>query len=102
MERRVWIEPEATEELAEARDWYEEQVDGLGYDLVEAVHDAIDRLRATPDGSTPLPQVDESLPLRHVFVKRFPYTIVFLDLGTEARVIAIAHQKRRPGYWRRR
>jgi len=30
---------------------------------------------------------------------RFPYAMIFMDLGTEIRVLAVAHAKRRPGYW---
>jgi hypothetical protein len=25
--------------------------------------------------------------------------VIFMDLGTEIRVLAVAHAKRRPGYW---
>ena len=34
-----------------------------------------------------------------LYFKRFPYTLVFRIQGESVRVIAIAHQSRRPGYW---
>lgn len=34
-----------------------------------------------------------------IFFKRFPYTLVFKIQDASVRVIAIAHQSRRPGYW---
>jgi toxin ParE1/3/4 len=34
-----------------------------------------------------------------LYLKRFPYTLVFRIQGESIRVIAIAHQSRRPGYW---
>ena len=34
-----------------------------------------------------------------LYLKRFPYTLVFRIQGEFIRVIAIAHQSRRPGYW---
>lgn len=34
-----------------------------------------------------------------LYFKRFPYTLVFRIQGASLRVIAIAHQSRRPGYW---
>ncbi|MHB9119774.1 MAG: type II toxin-antitoxin system RelE/ParE family toxin [Burkholderiales bacterium] len=34
-----------------------------------------------------------------LYFKRFPYTLVFRIQGTSVRVIAIAHQSRRPVYW---
>ena len=34
-----------------------------------------------------------------VGVKSSADAVVFMDLGTEVRVVAVAHTKRRPGYW---
>lgn len=34
-----------------------------------------------------------------LYLKRFPYTLVFRIEGEFVRVIAVAHQSRRPGYW---
>ena len=34
-----------------------------------------------------------------LYFKRFPHTLIFRVHGDELRVIAIAHQSRRPGYW---
>ena len=37
-------------------------------------------------------------------VKRFPYHIVYINLETETtiRVLAVAHDRRKPGYWKSR
>jgi plasmid stabilization system protein ParE len=35
-------------------------------------------------------------------LRRFPYTIIYQVTPEEVRVIALAHQSRRPGYWRGR
>jgi len=35
-------------------------------------------------------------------LKRFPYTIFYIDLDEQIWVGAVAHQSRRPGYWARR
>lgn len=32
-------------------------------------------------------------------VAGFPYSMAFVELENELRVIAIAHDKRKPGYW---
>lgn len=34
-----------------------------------------------------------------LYLKRFPYTLVFRIGRESVRVIAVAHQSRRPGYW---
>lgn len=38
---------------------------------------------------------------RYVF-PRFPYSLVYRLSGDDVEVIAVAHGKRRPGYWRSR
>jgi plasmid stabilization system protein ParE len=39
---------------------------------------------------------------RRVVLRRFPYFIVFLDWQDEVHIVAVAHAKRRPGYWKKR
>jgi len=39
---------------------------------------------------------------RRVFPKKFHFSIVYLHLGTEVLIIAIAPESRKPGYWRSR
>jgi plasmid stabilization system protein ParE len=34
-----------------------------------------------------------------LYLKRFPYTLIFRVQGESVRVIAIAHHSRHPGYW---
>jgi hypothetical protein len=33
---------------------------------------------------------------------RFPYRVVSLETGSDVLVVAVAHDRRRPGYWTRR
>ena len=39
---------------------------------------------------------------RRELLNDFPYSIVFRETLHEIQVIALAHGKRRPGYWRKR
>jgi len=38
---------------------------------------------------------------RYIF-RRFPYTIIYQVLEDELRILAVAHHRRRPGYWAER
>lgn len=93
----VRIEPEADDEIRAAAEWYEARRPGLGHAFVEAVDEAIGRIIELPDAAVPVPGV--SLPVRRVFTKRFPYSIVFMLVEDEIVVVAIAHMKREPRYW---
>lgn len=39
---------------------------------------------------------------RRYLLRRFPYSIIYQIAGDELRVIAVAHHRRRPGYWAHR
>ena len=39
---------------------------------------------------------------RRLLLRHFPYAIVHTVAAQEIRVLAVAHQSRRPGYWRNR
>ena len=39
---------------------------------------------------------------RRVVLQRFPYFIVFFDWQDEVYIVAVAHAKMRPGYWKER
>jgi hypothetical protein len=35
-------------------------------------------------------------------VQRFPFSIIYLDKPEAVNVLAVAHNKQRPGYWTKR
>ncbi len=39
---------------------------------------------------------------RRVILKRFPFSVVFRERLHDIQIIAVAHAKRRPGYWAKR
>jgi plasmid stabilization system protein ParE len=99
--KRVRLSPEAAEELTHVEEWYYERA-GLGAEFVLAVRAAAARIaqmpRSFPLASTVAPEIE----VRRCVLKRFPYSIFFIDLESEIRILAIAHGRRRPGYWRSR
>ena len=95
----VRVEPEAKHELAAAAAWYEEQREGLGLELVAEV-DAVFAAIARSPGRFPLyPRVTQELGVRRAAARRFPYSIAFIELPHVIRILALAHERRRPGYW---
>jgi plasmid stabilization system protein ParE len=39
---------------------------------------------------------------RRILLERFPFSVVFRELLHEIQIVAVAHAKRRPGYWTNR
>lgn len=89
----------AREEFAAAVRWYEEQRPGLGAEFYDAVVETTDRIEAHPEIGTPASPDQRT---RRVLVQRFPYQVIYRLLPDEIVIIAIAHLKRRPGYWKER
>jgi plasmid stabilization system protein ParE len=40
--------------------------------------------------------------IRRLPLRRFPYSIVYYLRESEVRILAVAHQRRRPGFWKGR
>ena len=97
--RRIRIVRPASEELADAVRWYEDSRLGLGAEFFDAVEQTLSRIEAHPEvGAAAFGDPD----LRRVLIPRFPYQVVYrLPLG-EIVIVAFAHLKRRPGFWKRR
>jgi plasmid stabilization system protein ParE len=99
---RVGFEDEAEAEYRAAGRWYEERRVGLGLEFIDAVDAAIDQIARLPHAGTPVRRLPPDLLVRRAPVKRFPYHVVYLEMETTIRVLAIAHERRKPGYWKSR
>ena len=100
--RALIVEADAETELAAALDWYEQQEPGLGAALLAEVDRAIDGLRSRRLRGVGVPEVRHELRARRVILERFPYAVIFIEHAESVHVLAFAHEKRRPGYWRAR
>jgi toxin ParE1/3/4 len=88
---------EAQAEFREAALFYESKLHGLGLSFADEVEHAMEIILAHPDIGTPIGRS-----LRRVLVKRFPYAVIYRREAGGTFILALAHQSRRPGYWRQR
>jgi len=88
---------EAQDEFLEQITFYEERQKGLGDRFRQSVEVATALASAHPNLGSPW-----KLHTRRVFPKAFPFSVVYRDEPSELVVLAVAHFKRRPTYWRRR
>ena len=96
--RRITFHEEADAEVYEAVLYYEDRAPNLGLAFLDEIEKASQRILANPMASRSVG--DE---VRQAPVARFPYNVLYvLERDDCIRVIAVAHQKRRPGYWRKR
>ena len=95
----VRLSREAVAELAEAAQWYAARRSRLEVEFLSEVERVLPLIGTSPASFPRLLDLPVDLVVRRALLPRFPYAIVFMDLGTETRVLAVAHAKRRPGYW---
>jgi toxin ParE1/3/4 len=94
----IRFRPAAAREFAADFRHYENDYPGRGDRFVAAVDVGLRSIAEHPERYSLLQEPD----IRSVKVKRFPYRVVYVVVGEDVDVIAVAHAKRRPGYWRRR
>jgi plasmid stabilization system protein ParE len=100
--RAVRFEAEADEEYRAAARWYEERRAGLGVDFLDAVNSTLLLIVRFPNGGASVPRLSAGLAIRRAPVRRFPYHVIYLVTDAAIRVLAVAHDRRRPGYWQPR
>ena len=94
--RLIW-HPEAQHEFVEAAGYYERREDDLGERFITHIEAALAKLLTSPlvarcfDGDCRKGRVD-----------RFPYVLIYRVHDDELKIVAVMHQKRRPGYWKTR
>ena len=86
--------PDAILDVELARDWYAEQSPFAARGFLLALESALEAVVASPEGA-PI----KAHECRHyVFPSRYPFTLVYRR-GESIEIVAVAHQKRKPGYW---
>jgi plasmid stabilization system protein ParE len=93
----VVFHPEAEAELIAAARFYETHRIGLGLDFISEIRRAADVLVANPRRGHRF-----SKRLRRLLIRRFPYGLVYREEPDTTFIVAVAHLRRRPGYWRQR
>ena len=93
----LFYHPEADNEIDEAYSWYAvrsvQAADGFFEELFPAVGNVRQHPRLFP------PYLHGT---RRPVLDRYPFSVVFRELPRKIEIVAVAHAKRRPGYWTKR
>jgi toxin ParE1/3/4 len=92
---RAIFHPAARQELEETIDHYNAERQGLGREFREEVQRVLDLLARFPRLGQPVRGS-----VRRAMLSRFPYHVYYrlLESG-HLRILAVAHNRRRPEYW---
>ena len=94
---RLEFDPEAIKETRSARAWYQERSLSAEMAFLAELRHAILKARETPQR---WPKFTHDT--RRVVLRRFPFSLVYRVKEDTVQVIALAHDKRKPGYWSHR
>src|SRR4051812_49604035 len=89
--------PEAINEAWEAFHWYDERSERAAEDFWQELRRARQSVTRHPRSWMPYVFGTRCFKLEH-----FPYALVYIERDDRIIGIAVAHLKRRPGYWRKR
>ncbi len=98
-----WREhPAASAEGYDAAEWYAEKDPELAERFADSLRQSVEVLCEWPEAGSQEPWVDRMPLVRSMRVKGFPYRIVYVIHSGSVVVVAYAHERRRPGYWKAR
>lgn len=95
--RSLQFHPEAQAELVGAAQYFEGEAQNLGLDFIDFVQRTALRLVEFPASGRRVGRR-----LHRVVVPRFLYLLLYRVERERIFIVAVAHPRRRPGYWRSR
>ena len=95
--RRVEFAAEALEEAEAAIRWYRERSPTAANALEGEIEATVQSILESPAA-----WVEGPRRTRRALLSRFPFAVVYREREDAIEVVAFAHGRRRPGYWRSR
>jgi len=93
----VGLHEEALAEAQVAFEWYSAQNPAAAEAFINELDQAIEQIGRLPKLAGPYISGT-----RRYVMRRFPFTVVYREQERIMEVVAIAHGRRKPGYWKER
>jgi plasmid stabilization system protein ParE len=89
--------PEARKDFRDAIEWYRDHSPTAAVQFRITVSEVIRHIVQAPQRWP-----SHSHGTRRFVMNRFPFSIIYLDDPDTVSIVALAHNKRKPGYWKQR
>jgi len=96
-ERIVEFHPSASEETVAAYSWYQERSPAAAQAFLAELDIAIEKVAVSP-----LARPKYVAGTRRCLFRRFPFSLIYRLSDDLIEIVAVAHARRRPGYWTER
>ena len=97
MTKKVEYHPETREEIHNAENWYDNRVEGLGLEFLLEVRFAESQIIRN-SAMWPIYEGDT----RRYLLKKFPFSSIYRIEENKIQIVAVAHCRKNPGYWKER
>lgn len=95
--RQIDVHPEAVAGARAAAQWYRERSASAADAFLAELDRAVERIAENP-GMYP----HHVRGTRRYLLQRFPFYLVYRQVAEKLQIVAIAHGRRKPGYWKKR
>jgi len=95
--KEVEFHEEALAEAQAAYDWYATRNAAAAEAFIGELDHAVERIGMFPEAS---PSYVSGT--RRYVLKRFPFTVIYREQKKVIQIVAVAHGRRKPGYWKKR
>lgn len=96
------LHPAAQEELLAEIEYLEDKESGLGERYFSQVERRVRQAMRFPASGSPIIGFEERYDVRRFTLQTFPAAVVTASINGELIVIAVAHTRRNPEYWKAR
>ena len=94
---KVTFHPGAEEDYGEAFAWYFDRNSSIAYDFEYEIERGLRLIAQSP---LRWPKFDNER--RRIILRKFPYSLIYEIVDEEVVILAVAHGRRKPYYWRDR
>ena len=97
LKKEIEFHEEARSETLAAHAWYSERSEVVASRFVSELEQSLGFIQAGPKRWPGY--VSDT---RRFFLRHFPFVVVYRETADTIQVLALAHMRRRPGYWKLR
>lgn len=92
----------AESEIRHYLQWYEAERSGLADRLWNEIQDVVRVISDRPAAGSVVPRIRGVTGVRRFPLRRFPFFVIYREFDDYLELVALAHHRRRPKYWRSR
>ena len=94
---QLLFHPDVAQEINESYSWYQKLAKGLGDNFIDELESAYQTIIEFPDT---WPKFQKGF--RRFLLSSFPFSVIYKHKDNFIYIVAVMHNSRKPGYWKKR